>query len=84
MVAVVLGLATMPVSSSADPSLGALKSQLGAEQAHQHSLASSIGSLSHLISSLSRQIALVESREAAVRADLARDRAAARAGCRRP
>ena len=41
----------------------------------QNSLASSISSLSHLISSLSAQIALVESREAAVRADLARDRA---------
>ena len=74
-VAVVLGLSAVPVSSSADPSLGQLKSQLGAEQAHQNSLASSISSLSHLISSLTAQIALVESREAAVRADLARDRA---------
>ncbi len=73
--AAVLALAAVPVSSSADPSLGQLKSQLGAEQAHQSSLAGSISSLSHLISSLSSQIALVESREAAVRADLARDRA---------
>ena len=35
----------------------------------------SVGSLSQLISSLTSQIALVQSREAAVRADLARDRA---------
>ncbi|HSC04314.1 MAG TPA: transglycosylase family protein [Solirubrobacteraceae bacterium] len=74
-VAVVLGLAAVPVSSSADPSLGQLKSQLNAEQGHEHSLAASIASLSHLISSLSSQITLVETREAAVRADLARDRA---------
>jgi septal ring factor EnvC (AmiA/AmiB activator) len=74
-VAVVLGLAAVPVSSSADPSLGQLKSQLNSEQGHQHSLAASIASLSGLISSLSRQITLVETREADVRADLARDRA---------
>ncbi|HKO26600.1 MAG TPA: transglycosylase family protein [Solirubrobacteraceae bacterium] len=74
-VAVVLGLAAVPVSSSADPSLGQLKSQLNAEEGHQHSLAASIASLSHLISSLSSQITLVETREAAVRADLARERA---------
>ncbi|HET6864699.1 MAG TPA: transglycosylase family protein [Solirubrobacteraceae bacterium] len=74
-VAAVLGLAAVPVSSSADPSLGQLKSQLNAEQGHQQTLASSIASLSHLISSLSSQITLVETREADVRADLARDRA---------
>ncbi len=74
-VAVVLGLAAVPVPSGADPSLGQLKSQLNAEQGHQQSLASSIASLSGLISSLSRQITLVQSREAAVRLDLARDRA---------
>lgn len=75
-VACALGLAALPMTSSADPSLGQLNSQLGAEQAHQQSLASSIGSLSNLISSLDGQISLVESREAEVRADLARDRAA--------
>jgi septal ring factor EnvC (AmiA/AmiB activator) len=75
-VAVALGLASTPVSSSASPSLGQLNDQLNAQQARQHSLAASIGNLSHLISSLDGQIALVESREAAVRADLARDRAA--------
>jgi septal ring factor EnvC (AmiA/AmiB activator) len=74
-VAVVLALAAVPVRSSADPSLGQLKSQLNGEQAHQQSLAGSIASLSHLISALSGQITLVETREAAVRADLARDRA---------
>jgi septal ring factor EnvC (AmiA/AmiB activator) len=74
-VAVGLSLAALPVSSSADPSLGQLQSQLRAVQAQQHSLASSISNLAHLISSLSGQISLVESREAAVRADLARDRA---------
>src|SRR5947209_19811281 len=72
-VAVVLGLAAVPVASSADPSLGQLKSQLNAEQGHEHSLAASIASLSHLISSLSSQITLVETREAAVLSDLARD-----------
>ena len=75
-VACALGLAALPVRSSAAPSLGQLNSQLGAEQAHQQSLASSISSLSSLISSLDGQISLVESREAEVRADLARDRAA--------
>ena len=69
------GLAGVPVSSHADPSLGQLHSQLGAVQAREQNLASSINSLSQLISSLTLQIALVESREAAVRADLERDRA---------
>jgi septal ring factor EnvC (AmiA/AmiB activator) len=64
-----------PDTSNADPSLGTLSQQLGAEQAHQSSLAASINSLSRLIGSLTGQISLVESREAAVRADLARDRA---------
>ena len=73
--AAVLGLALAPITSSADPSLGQLHSQLGAVQAHESGLAASISSLSGLISSLDSQIALVESREAEVRADLARDRA---------
>jgi septal ring factor EnvC (AmiA/AmiB activator) len=73
--AAVLGLAMAPITSSADPSLGQLHSQLGAVQAHESGLAASISSLSGLISSLDSQIALVESREAEVRADLARDRA---------
>jgi septal ring factor EnvC (AmiA/AmiB activator) len=69
------GLVAIPVSSNADPSLGTLSQQLGAEQAHQNSLSASINNLSALISSLTSQISLVQSREAAVRADLARDRA---------
>jgi septal ring factor EnvC (AmiA/AmiB activator) len=75
VIAAALALAAIPVSSSADPSLGQLSNQLNGVQAHEHSLAASIASLSRLISSLDRQIALVQSREAAVRADLARDRA---------
>ena len=70
-----IGLAAVPVTSSADQSLGELHSRLGAVQAHEQSLASSISSLSRLISTLDSQITLVESREAAVRADLATDRA---------
>jgi septal ring factor EnvC (AmiA/AmiB activator) len=75
VVAFALGLAAIPVSSSADPSLGQLNTQLGGVQAHEHTLAASIAGLSQLISSLDGQIALVESREAAVRSDLARERA---------
>jgi septal ring factor EnvC (AmiA/AmiB activator) len=74
-VAGAIGLATVPVTSSADPSLGTLHSRLGAVQAHEQSLSASISSLSHLIASLDSQITLVETREAAVRADLATDRA---------
>jgi len=75
VVACALGLAAMPLSSSADPSLGQLNNQLGGVQAHEHSLAASIAGLSRLITSLDGQIALVQSREAAVRSDLARERA---------
>ena len=69
----VIALAALPVSSSADPSLGQLNSQLGQEQSHQQSLSGQIGNLSHLISSLDSQIALVQSREAEVRAELEHD-----------
>jgi septal ring factor EnvC (AmiA/AmiB activator) len=62
-------------ASAATPSLGALNSQLGAEQARQQQLSSSVASLSGLISSLSGQISLVQSREAAVRQTLLADRA---------
>ncbi len=60
---------------AATPSLGALNSQLGAEQARQQQLSSRVASLSGLISSLSGQISLVQSREAAVRLTLVADRA---------
>jgi len=66
----------VPAPSSADPSLGQLNSQLSHERTRQHALSSSIGGLSRTISSLDGQIALVRSRENAVRADLARDRTA--------
>jgi peptidoglycan hydrolase CwlO-like protein len=76
------GLAALPVSSSADPSLGELHQQLGAEQARQHHLQSSLAGLSQLISTLERQISLVQSREADQRAQLDRDRAALAAATR--
>ena len=68
--------ATRVPSADAAGSISQLNSQLGAQQARQQSLSASIGELSTLISSLDSQISLVESREAAVRAELARDRAA--------
>ena len=61
-------------------SLGQLNSQLGAQQARQQSLGSSLSRLSSLIGSLNSQISLVESREAAVRAELAHDQVGARCG----
>ena len=68
----------VPVSVAASPSLGQLNSQLGQQQARQQSLAASVGGLNRLISSLDGQIALVESREATVRNNLANERAALR------
>ncbi|MEA2212496.1 MAG: hypothetical protein QOF83_2444 [Solirubrobacteraceae bacterium] len=62
-------------AQAASSDLNSLNSQLGAEQARQQHLNSSVASLSGLISSLSGQISLVQSREAAVRQDLAKDRA---------
>jgi len=70
------GLALLPASSPAQPSLGQLSSQLSAQQSRQQQLQSSLGALARLISSLDAQIALVRSREDAVRAELQRDRAA--------
>ncbi|HEX9105859.1 MAG TPA: transglycosylase family protein [Longimicrobiales bacterium] len=75
-VAVLAAAAALPLSSSADQSLGQLNSELAAQQAHQDQLSHSIGGLSDSVASLGSQIALVQSREAAVRADLANDRAA--------
>jgi septal ring factor EnvC (AmiA/AmiB activator) len=70
-----LALAAMSVGSAGAANLGQLHDQLGAQQAHEHSLASSISSLNHLIDGLDSQIALVENREAAVSSELADDRA---------
>src|SRR5689334_16068283 len=66
-------LAGFPARSDAGPSLGSLSQELNQEQAHQQQLRSSLGQLAGLISSLNSQISLVESREAAVRAQLAHD-----------
>jgi septal ring factor EnvC (AmiA/AmiB activator) len=68
--------ATAPLASSAQqPSLSQLHSSLGQTQARASSLSASVASLARLISSLDGQIALVQSREADVRAALAADRA---------
>jgi septal ring factor EnvC (AmiA/AmiB activator) len=63
-------------SSSQAATIGALGSQLNQQRARQESLAASVANLSQLIASLDSQISLVESREAAVRVELAKDRAA--------
>lgn len=76
LVAGVFALCAIPARTAGAASLGQLNSQLGAQQARQQSLSSSLGRLSSLISSLNAQISLVESREATVRAELAQDQAA--------
>jgi peptidoglycan hydrolase CwlO-like protein len=68
--------AAIELSPASASSINQLSSQLSHQQARQQTLSSSIGGLSKLISSLDGQISLVESREAALRADLARDQAA--------
>jgi septal ring factor EnvC (AmiA/AmiB activator) len=85
LLSVIAGLATAaallmlsalhPAGAGAD-TLGQLNGQLSHEQAHQQSLSSSISSLDHLISGLTAQIALVQSREAAVHQELEQDKAA--------
>ena len=62
------------VRPAAGADLGQLSSQLSAQQARQQALSASVGRLSGLIASLTSQISLVQSREAAVRAELAHDR----------
>jgi peptidoglycan hydrolase CwlO-like protein len=68
-------LTVLPASSSAGSSLNQLGQELSAQHARQSQLASSLSGLSGLISSLSAQIGLVQQREAALSADLARDQA---------
>ena len=85
-VAVLAGLAAMPASSGADPSLGQLQSQLSNQRARQQHLQDSVGGLNKLVSSLDSQISLVRSRESAVESELAADRqelAAAQAALKR-
>jgi septal ring factor EnvC (AmiA/AmiB activator) len=74
-IALLMLAAATPLQSEASQSLNQLNSSLGASQAHEQSLASSVGKLSQLISSLSNQISFVQSREAAVRSALATDQA---------
>jgi septal ring factor EnvC (AmiA/AmiB activator) len=75
--AVLLAIAVIvPLASAASPSIGQLNSELGQQRTHEHSLSSSVGSMTGLISSLDGQISLIQTREAAVRVDLANDRAA--------
>ncbi len=57
----------------AQPSLSQLNAQLSQERARQQGLAASVGGLNQSIASLLSQITLVQSREAEVRAELARD-----------
>src|SRR6201999_1191877 len=71
-----VGLALLaPQHSGASQSLGQLHDELGAQQAHESDLASSINQLDSSIGSLESQITFVENREAAVRQSLAADRA---------
>ena len=70
------GLAIGSVASASGASIDQLSSQLSQQQARQQSLAGSVAGLSQMISSLDGQIATVQSREATVRAELDRDRAA--------
>jgi septal ring factor EnvC (AmiA/AmiB activator) len=75
IVAVLGGLAALPIASSADTGLGQLNSELGQQQARSQQLAANVSGLSQLISSLSGQIAIVQAREAAVQSELSQDRA---------
>ena len=66
----------LPVASNAQPSLGQLQSSLAQSQARARDLSANVGHLAGLIGSLNNQIAFVHQREAAVRVQLADDRAA--------
>src|SRR5436305_10589747 len=70
-----LALVLVPSASGSDHTIGQLNSELGRQQSRQQQLEASLGSLSQLISSLSVQISIVQSREAAVQNQLAKDRA---------
>ncbi len=75
VVGALAGLGVLPLTSSADPNLSTLNSELGQQQARQQHLQNSLSGLSQLIGSLSGQISLVQSREAAVQTQLAQDQA---------
>jgi len=74
--AMTAGLAALPGASSAAPSLGRLNQELRATRSRQSSLQTSLAGLGRLVASLNGQVALVQSREAALRSDLERDQAA--------
>jgi hypothetical protein len=71
-----LGLAVVPLTSSASPSVGSLQSRLHQQQARAQQLAARSGQSSQVIAKFDGQIALVTQREAAVQSRLAADRAA--------
>jgi len=68
--------AAIPLSSTAQQSVGQLSNRLDSSRAQAQRLSGSIGNLNNLISHLDGQISLVQSREAAVSSQLASDRAA--------
>jgi septal ring factor EnvC (AmiA/AmiB activator) len=76
LAALAAGGAAIELSPASASSIDQLSSRLSHQQARQQSLSANIGGLSKLISDLSGQISLVQSRLASVRADLARDRVA--------
>jgi hypothetical protein len=69
------GAAVVPLSSSASPSIGSLKSRLNQTQARAQTLSARAGNASALVARLGGQIALVSEREAAVQARLSQARA---------
>lgn len=62
--------------SHAQPSAGQLRAGVHQQRSRERGLAASVGSLSALIATLERQVALVQQREDAVRAQLGADRSA--------
>ena len=75
--AVLLGTAAVvPLSSSASPSVGTLRSRLNQAQARTQTLSARAGRASQLISGLDGQIALLSARQAAVQSRLANARVA--------
>src|ERR1700694_3796268 len=71
----ILATLLIAVAPASGADLNQLGSQLNSERARQQGLSASVGQLSGLIASLTSQISLVQSREAAVRRELAHDRA---------
>ncbi len=68
------GVGAVRVAPAAGADLGQLNSQLDSQRALQQNLSANVGRLSGLIASLTAQISLVQSREAAVQGELSQDR----------